>query len=365
MKSHLSLVLCGLLFPLALAAVPADDTPSPKKQEAAEILACAKVAAAGFLPVASTRDQRFEGKVAEVTAFCRGAQNAVQFRMTPWVDFSNYWGTGDLSSLPSGYLSPKTAQINGIAGALLDLEYKRVELIKFNLFDNNGTFQDYPAGRGGLMGAAIKTWPQMRLPQGDPNYLAVGGAGEQICKGDLIRFRTLTGICNDLRNPLMGSTGTPFARNVEFDTTFPDLGQTVLTKNRHGGRLSLLTPDPQVISRKLFTRLQSNPASCNAGFGLPNDSPDANCDYQKAPFFNVLAAYWIQFMTHDWFSHMDEGHNAPGDIQVGCKSELVNNVQTPLTPEEIQKLGCRPGDQVDKTYVLKDSPPEQFTMGGP
>ena len=26
----------------------------------------------------------------------------------------------------------------------------------------------------------------------------------------------------------------------------------------------------------------------------------------------MLAAYWIQFMTHDWFSHMEEGHNAAG-----------------------------------------------------
>ena len=40
------------------------------------------------------------------------------------------------------------------------------------------------------------------------------------------------------------------------------------------------------------------------------DSNAANCDYKKAPFFNVLAAYWIQFMTHDWFSHLEEGHNA-------------------------------------------------------
>ncbi len=123
---------------------------------------------------------------------------------------------------------------------------------------------------------------------------------------------------------------------------FPDLGQTELTKNRHGGRIGLLTPDPQVISRKLFTRVQSNPGACNAGFGLPNNSPDANCDYQKAPFFNVLAAYWIQFMTHDWFSHMEEGHNAAEMMEVGCKTELVNNVATPLTPDEVQKLGCRP-----------------------
>ena len=97
---------------------------------------------------------------------------------------------------------------------------------------------------------------------------------------------------------------------------------------------------------------------------MPDNSPDANCDYQKAPFFNVLAAYWIQFMTHDWFSHMEEGHNAPEMMEVGCTTQLVNNVETPLTPDEIQKLGCRPADRVDKTYVLQDSPPDQFTSGG-
>ena len=66
----------------------------------------------------------------------------------------------------------------------------------------------------------------------------------------------------------MGSIGTPFARNVEFETTFPDQGKTTLTQNRHGGRLGLLTPDPQVISRILFTRAQSNPqrATPDSGF---------------------------------------------------------------------------------------------------
>ena len=103
----------------------------------------------------------------------------------------------------------------------------------------------------------------MRLPKGHPNYQAVGGDGEQVCKGELIRSRTVTGICNDIRNPLMGSTGQLFARNVEFDTTFPELGRNELTKNRHGDRLSLLKPDPQLIGRKLFTRKQScsNPTS--------------------------------------------------------------------------------------------------------
>jgi hypothetical protein len=349
--------LAGLVF--------AQNQLSPKQEEAAELKACTQSAAGGFLKIADTRDQRFQGKVTQPTARCRGGMKAVQFRMTPWVDWSNYWGTGDTSSLPVGFLSTDLPRVRGVAGALLDLEYERVELIKFNLFDNSGTYQAYVIGRGGVGGPVLKTWPEMRLPATNPNYQAVGGDGTQICTGTLIRARTLTGICNDIRNPLMGSTGMPFSRNAELDTTFPDLEQTTLTKNRHGGRVGLLTPDPQVISRKLFTRVQSNPAACNLGFGLPNSSVDANCDYQKAPFFNVLAAYWIQFMTHDWFSHMDDGHNLPGtSMELGCKTKLVNGVPTPLTPEEIQQLGCRPADQVDKTYVLADSPPEHFTANG-
>jgi hypothetical protein len=345
---------CGL-------AAAADGTPDPKQEEARELKACADAVRTQLRAIPNVREQRFLGKVSEAEMLCRGGQKSLQFRLTPWVDWSQYWGTGDMTSLPpTDFVSKKLPALRGVTGALLDLEYQRVELIKFNLFDNNDTFHAY-VGDGG---PALKTWPEMRLPKDHPSYQAVGGDDKQECKGELIRARTLTGICNDILNPLMGSNGTPFARNVEFETTFPELGQTELTRNRHGDRLGLLTPDPQVISRILFTRTQSNSAACNAGFGLAGDSPDANCDYQKAPFFNVLAAYWIQFMTHDWFSHMEEGHNAPEYMQVGCKQELVNNVETPLTPEQIQQLGCRPDDRVDKAYVLKDSPPEAFSSGG-
>ncbi len=36
----------------------------------------------------------------------------------------------------------------------------------------------------------------------------------------------------------------------------------------------------------------------------------------------------------------------------------------PLTPEDIEKLGCRPDDQIDKGYVAEDSAPGTFTSGG-
>jgi len=369
-KLHLPISLAVLLVLAAFPSLgsPRADTPAPKsdpkKEEAVALQACVKAVLAGFRTIATTREARYEGKDTEANTLCHGGYKTLQFRLTPWVDWSQYWGTGDMSSLPTGILAPKAPVIRGVNGALLDLEIQRAELIKFNLFDNAGTYQQYVSGRGGVSGPALKVWPQMRLPQSDPNYQAVGGDAEQVCKGDLVRGRTLTGICNDVRNPLMGSKGMPFARNVEFEATFPEQGQNILAQNRHGGRISLITPDPQVISQVLFTRNQSTPESCKGGVGLENNTPDANCDYQKATFLNVLAAYWIQFMTHDWFSHMEDGHNAPEYMDTGCKTKLVGNVQVPLTPEDIAKLGCSPASRVDKTLVAQDTPPDKFKAGG-
>jgi hypothetical protein len=287
----------------------------------------------GFRPIAAERTERFLGKVREYTARCRGADKAVNGRALPWVDWQNYWATGDASSLAygaadgSGHLLPNG---RGIDGALIDLEFQRMEMIKFNLFDNSGTYERYVRGPNGdgIGGPTENVWPQMQ------------GNGTMRCQGESIRFRNLDGSCNDIENRVMGSTGQPFARNVQFETTFPDEGRNELAKNRHGNRLGLLKPDPQMISRKLFTRVQSGPDNCS---GLDGDSAKANCDYKKAPFFNVLAAFWIQFMTHDWFSHLKDGHNRevngkPDLMPVGCRT---------------QALGCRPDDQMDRAYVTE------------
>lgn len=340
------------------------------KEERESLRACKELIKSGFRPVAETRDERFLGKVAEFTARCRGGDRAVLYRDVPWVDWANYWGTGDASSLAPDFLerlkltnrlidklglrdgfNHLTPNGRGVDGALIDLEYERIELIKFNLFDNS-TYEDYVTGRDGVGGPALKVWPEMRLPADHPSYEAVGGDGEQLCQGELIRHRTLDGICNDIKNPVMGSTNTLFARNVQFETTFPRLGRTEMVRNRHGDRLGLLEPDPQVISRRLFTRFQEDAAACREGFGLDGYSKEASCDYHKAPFFNVLAAFWIQFMTHDWFSHLVEGHNQAEYMEVGCSDE------------DAARYGCRPGDRMEKAYVADDSEPGTFSHGG-
>jgi hypothetical protein len=335
--------------------------------QTADLRDCTTYALGGLRKVADERSGRFLGKVEEDTARCRGGDKAVALRYTPWIDWQNYWAAGDSASKARGlsgasiHLSPNG---RGIDGALLDLEYQRIELIKFNLFDNSGTYEQYILGRGGVDGAALKSWDEMRLPKDHPAYVSVGGDGLQLCQGELIRSRTLSGICNDIRNPLMGSSGQPFVRNVEFDATFPDLAKNELVKNRHGDRLGLLKPDPQVISRKLLTRAQSDPSKCQNGQGLAGYSVAANCDYKKAPFFNTLAAFWVQFVTHDWFSHLEEGRNGKQSVGMGCTNQLVNNNETPLTPEQVRQLDCRPDDRIDNSQIAREDRPATFTQGG-
>jgi hypothetical protein len=344
------LVAVGLL-----AATPA------VRQEIGSLRSCFTLARSGFRSVAEEPKDRFLGKVQDFTARCRADAVADAHRATPWVDWSSYWGTGDAGTRSGfGFLGRLSPRQRGVDGALLDLEYQRIELLKFNLFDNH-TYPDYVRGRSAVPGRSLKVWPAMRMPPEAPEYEAVGGPGAQLCSGELIRYRTLTGICNDIRNPLMGSANTLFARNVQFEETFPHLSQDEIVRNRHGGRIGLHSPDPQVISRELFTRQQAEPARCNEGQG---GVPDAACDYIKAPFFNVLAAFWIQFMTHDWFSHMDEGQSAQPTVAMGCATRRDGGAERALTAAEIAVLGCRAGDRVDQAILADTAPADTFVERG-
>lgn len=313
--------------------------------------------------VAKTREQRFLGKVTGRRAHCLGGDHAVALNRNPWLDWPNFWGTGDSLSLSSSPLASSFFGPNerGINSALYELELQRIELIKFNLFDNSGTYQAYVTGRDGRAGPVLQVWPKMQLPPTHPHYKDVEHNQEhQVCSGELIRFRTVTGICNDIYNPLMGSTHQIFARNVQFDTTFPDLGLDEMARNRHGDRLGLLKPDPQVISRKLFTRTQSQPDKCRNDDELSGDLERFACDYKKAPALNVLAAFWIQFMTHDWFSHVEEESDQSAWMTVGCMTQRIDNIEQPLAAKEARQLGCRPGDRIHVAPIDDDTPPASF-----
>lgn len=339
------------------------------RDHTSELKDCEAVVKQGFRAITEERNKRFLGKVSKANANCRGGSKAVKYRDTPWVDWSNYWAAGDASS--KAQHRPSLTKIGehlkangrGIDGALIDLEYQRIELIKFNLFDNQ-TFANYIKGIGEVPGRAVKEWNAMRLPKNHPNYSDVGGDAKQLCQGELIRHRNLTGICNDIKNPLMGSTNQPFARNVRFDSTFPRLNRTELVRNRHGNRLGLLKPDPQVISRKLFTRTQFKSELCNQGYGVADNPEQTQCDYKTAPYLNVLAAFWIQFMNHDWFSHLVEGHNSPEMMKLGCVSQKINNIETLLTEEDIATLECRPNDIIEAANFVATQEPATFTHQG-
>src|SRR5207245_966227 len=81
--------------------------------------------------------------------------------------------------------------------------------------------------------------------------------------------RTVDGTFNDLGDPSMGATGARFARDVPIEITAAPPPDT------------LVEPSPRTVSLKLMSREHFVPATT----------------------LNLLAACWIQFENHDWFSH--------------------------------------------------------------
>lgn len=105
--------------------------------------------------------------------------------------------------------------------------------------------------------------------------------------------RTVDGTHNDLRSPNMGRAGTRFGRNVP-------LGSVRVDEAR------LLQPNPRTVSVELMTRH----------------------DFKPAKILNLLAAAWIQFEVHDWFSH---GAN-----------DRTRDIEIPLAPDDPWPVEERP-----------------------
>jgi hypothetical protein len=104
----------------------------------------------------------------------------------------------------------------------------------------------------------------------DTSELTLAAASAVLkCDPRTLGARTSEGACNDLQFPAMGSAGQRFGRNVPLQYTFPEQEP------------ALLSPSPRSVSRRLLTRETFVPAGT----------------------LNLLAAAWIQFQVHDWFSH--------------------------------------------------------------
>jgi hypothetical protein len=127
--------------------------------------------------------------------------------------------------------------------------------------------------------------------------------------------RTVDGTLNDLGQPLMGSTGTRFGRNVPVDQTWPERPPEILE------------PNPRLVSRELLTR----------------DS------FIAATSLNVLAAAWLQFEVHDWFSH------GKGEVENPWEVELADDDPWWERPMHI------PRTRRDPTHTGNGSPPTFVT----
>ena len=106
-----------------------------------------------------------------------------------------------------------------------------------------------------------------------------GGLEAGKCEAGYLVARTPKGIYNDLTNPTMGAAGTRFGRNVPLENVHPEPSR-------------LLTPNPRTISLELLTR----------------------DEFQPARSLNLLAAAWIQFEVHDWFSHGENEKTKPYQV---------------------------------------------------
>lgn len=134
---------------------------------------------------------------------------------------------------------------------------------------------------------------------------------------DHLTARTLDGTYNDLDDPLMGSLGSRFGRNVPLDKAYPDPDE------------QLLAPSPRQVSLELLTRDAFIPATT----------------------LNLLAGAWIQFEVHDWFSHGQNEVESPWRIELGADDPW------PQHPMEIQRTRHDPSSDPSgpPTFVTGDT----------
>jgi hypothetical protein len=134
---------------------------------------------------------------------------------------------------------------------------------------------------------------------------------------DYLTKRSYNGTFNDLNDPLMGAFHARFGRNVPLRFTYPEPPE------------ALLEPNPRLVSRRLLTREE----------------------FQPATTLNLLAGAWIQFEVHDWFSHGQAEQESPWELPLEEGDPWHEN------PMRIQRAKRDPSADPSgpPTYVTEDS----------
>jgi hypothetical protein len=158
----------------------------------------------------------------------------------------------------------------------------------------------------------------------EANSIASSPDGELAGNGHSVQilseppYRTYDGSQTDPENPRMGMTGTRFGRNVPPEVTWPV-------------EQSMLDPSPREVSRQLLSRDTFKPATT----------------------LNVLAACWLQFQNHDWFSHGDNSEDEYLEIPLSEDDDWDGGT---MEVRRTSKDSTNGGGELPPTYTNKVTP---------
>jgi hypothetical protein len=131
-------------------------------------------------------------------------------------------------------------------------------------------------------------------------------------------YRTYDCSQTDPQNPAMGKTGMRFGRNVPPEATFPD-------------EQSMLDPSPREVSKNLLNRDSFKPATT----------------------LNILAAAWLQFQNHDWFSHGDNSETEFIHVPLSDDDKWDEGI---MEVRRTSTDSTNSGGKLPPTYVNKVTP---------
>jgi hypothetical protein len=131
-------------------------------------------------------------------------------------------------------------------------------------------------------------------------------------------YRTYDGSSTDPANPSMGKTGTRFGRNLPLEATWPE-------------EQTMLDPSPREVSNRLLNRDSFKPATT----------------------LNLLAAAWLQFQNHDWFSHGDNSETEFIEVPLSEGDEWDEGV---MEVRRTSPDSTNAGGKLPPTYVNKVTP---------